>query len=379
MDDVLIIGGGVIGLSIARELHLRGVGSITVLEKGVCGEEASWAAAGMLGPQAEADQMGPMFEMQCESRDLYPDFAAALHEETGVDIELDRAGTLYLAFDDADTVHLKKRFEWQRAAGLPVEELTAADAMREEPEIADAVQGALYFPGDWQVENRKLVEALQRFAELNGIEVREQEPAENVLVEDGKVTGVETASGKYPAGRVVLATGAWSSHIKIGDELLPFAVEPVRGQILALHSEGRMFRHVIYSRRGYLVPRAGGRLLIGSTSENVGFDRSTTSSAESKLREAANEISPALADLRVMDQWSGLRPMAPDGLPVLGEIAGAKGLFVATAHYRNGILLAPATAQIVADFLIDGLRSRYLEHFGPDRFARSGNAKTGAI
>lgn len=364
-----MIGGGVIGLAIARELHKKGVKHITLLEKGTVGQESSWAAAGMLGPQAEANEGGAFFDMTVVSRDLYPAFAAELLEETGVDIELDRAGTLYLAFTDDDVSELHERFRWQRKAGLEVEHLSAADARKAEPFVSPDVRGALFFPKDWQVENRKLLTALRRYAEINGIEIHENTQVERLIVEDAKITGAETGSGTFLADKTVLATGAWTSLIKLGIADLPVKVEPVRGQILAFRTAQRMFQRVIYSRRGYIVPRVDGRILTGSTSENAGFDKSVTESAAVRLREIAFEIAPSISGLPIAGQWAGLRPFAVDGLPVLGGIAGVEGLFIATAHYRNGILLAPLTARIAADRLVDGTDSTYFADFGLDRFS----------
>lgn len=366
--EILIIGGGVIGLSIARELHKSGVSSITVLEKGRCGEESSWAAAGMLGPQAEAHEGGAFFDMTVTSREMYPQFAAELLAETGVDIELDRQGTLYLAFTDDDVAEIKKRFEWQRKAGLPVEHLSADEARRAEPFISTDIRGALLFPNDWQVENRKLLAALKRYAEQNGIEIRENAAVEQLIVEDGHVSGARTATDTFFAGVTILATGAWTSLIKLGDADMPLKVEPVRGQIVAFQTAKRLFRHVIYSRRGYIVPRADGRILAGSTSENIGFEKAETETVASSLRQMAAEIAPNLSSLAITDHWSGLRPFAMDGLPVLGSFAGISGMTIATAHYRNGILLAPLTAKIVADKVVEDIEPSYLAAFSPDRF-----------
>lgn len=367
-SKILVIGGGVIGLSIARELHKRGVGKITVIDKGACGEEASWAAGGMLGPQAEADEGGLFFDLMLASRDLYPGFAAELETETGIDVELDRTGTLYLAFSDDDSRHLVARAAWQREAGLPVESLSADEARRAEPFASPDVREALYFPGDWQVENRKLLAALRRYAELNGIEIVEHRNVEALIVEQGRVTGVETAVSLIHADKTVLATGAWTSLIKLGAAGLPVKVEPVRGQMLAFSTAKRLFRHVIYSRRGYIVPRADGRILAGSTSEFAGFEKTTTEQAASTIRQMANEIAPSVGSLAVGDHWSGLRPFAADSLPVIGSIAGIDQLIIATAHYRNGILLAPITAEIVAEKLTSGSEHAALTAFGPDRF-----------
>ena len=367
-SDVLIIGGGVIGLSIARELHKKGLKKITLLEKGVCGEESSWAAAGMLGPQAEANAGGAFFDMTVESRGLYPDFASELLDETGIDIELDRAGTLYLAFTDDDVSEVHERFRWQRKAGLAVEHLSATDARKAEPFVSPDVRGALLFPDDWQVENRKLLTALRRYAEVNGIEIRENTPVERLIVENRKITGAETDGGTFLADKTVLATGAWTSLIKLGLTESPLKIEPVRGQIIAFRTAQRLFQRVIYSRRGYIVPRVDGRILAGSTSENVGFDKSVTGSAATRLREIALEIAPSISSLAIAEQWAGLRPFAADGLPIIGEIAGIDALFIATAHYRNGILLAPLTAKIAAEKLTGDATSKYLFDFGPDRF-----------
>jgi glycine oxidase len=366
--EVLIIGGGVIGLSIARELQKRGVKRIGIVEKGVCGEESSWAAAGMLGPQADADAGGQFFDMTLASRDLYRDFAADLESETGIDVELDRRGTLYLAFTDDDVRHLRARYEWQSRAGLPVEKLSADDARQAEPFASPDVREALFFAGDWQIDNRKLLSALERYAGLNGIEIVENTTVERLILEENRVVGVETSSAEIRADACVLATGAWTSLIKLGDAEFPVKIEPIRGQIVAFHTAKRLFEHVVYSRRGYLVPRADGRILAGSTSEFVGFDNATTDAAAVALREAASEIAPSIAGLAIEDQWSGLRPYAADGLPVLGSITGIHGLTIATAHYRNGILLAPLTARIIADNLVGRVDHAAFTSFGPDRF-----------
>ncbi len=366
--EILIIGGGVIGLSIARELHKSGVSSITVLEKGRCGEESSWAAAGMIGPQAEANEGGTFFDMTVTSREMYPQFAADLLAETGVDIELDRQGTLYLAFTDEDVSEVHKRLKWQLKAGLPVEHLSADDARRAEPFVSTDVRGALLFPDDWQVENRKLMTALKTYADLHGIEIREDSAVEQLIVEDSRVIGSRTMTDTFYAADTILATGAWTSLIKLGDADMPLKIEPVRGQIVAFQTAKRLFQHVIYSRRGYIVPRADGRILAGSTSENAGFEKVVTELAASALRQMASEIAPNLSSLAIADHWSGLRPFAMDGLPVMGSFAGIDGMTIATAHYRNGILLAPLTAKIVADKVTKDIEPPYLAAFSPDRF-----------
>ncbi len=369
-SEVLIIGGGVIGLSIARELHKQGVKRITLLEKGVCGKEASWAAAGMLVPQTEAGQQDAFFELCCASRDLYPSFASELSDETGIDIELDRTGTLYLAFDDNDISEIHQRFEWQRNAGLTVERLSQNELRKYEPAISKTACEALFFKNDWQVENRQLVSALRSYAEINGIGILENTRVERLIVEENRVIGAETPNGRISAAITVLATGAWTSLIKIGNVDMPFKVEPVRGQILAFQPATQILGHVVCSSSGYLVPRRDGRILAGSTTENVGFDKTGTGSAAALIKEMAGKIVPTIDNLEIADHWTGLRPFVSDGKPVLGPINDLDGLFIATAHYRNGILLAPLTAKLVADKFVNGTDSEYFTTFGADRFRR---------
>ncbi len=376
-SDVLIIGGGVIGLSIARELHKQGVGRITLLEKGICGEESSWAAAGMLSPQVDTNEASPFFDLCCASRDLYPPFVEELFDETRVDIELDRAGTLYLAFSYDDVSRIRERFKWQRETGHSVEHLSAEETSRVEPFVSPFIREALFFPNDWQVENRKLISALKRFAEINGIKIRENTSVEKLVVNGNHVVGVETDDGIIYADMTIVATGAWTSLIKLGDAGIPVKIEPVRGQIVAFQSPKRLFQRVICCRGGYIVPRRDGRILAGSTSENVGFDRSVTESAVLSLKEMACEITPAIADMEIADHWAGLRPYASDGLPVLGSIGGLDGLFMATGHYRNGILLAPLTAKLAANKLISNIDSEYFKTFGVERFQFRGIGTSG--
>ena len=364
-QEVLIIGGGVIGLSLARELKKKGINRVTILERGEVGKESSYAAAGMLAPQAEADIKDVFFDFCSESLLLYSEFAGQLLSETGVDIELDREGTLYLAFTEKDVKEIQHRYQWQRKAGLAVERLAANEIHRFEPFVSPDVLEGLFFPNDWQVENRTLLQALRKFGELNNIEVIENAEVKRLLWENGKLIGVETKTSRFLAEKVVLATGAWTSLIQTDVLELP-QVKPIRGQMISFDSPERFFSKIIYSPRGYLVPRRDGRILAGATTEDVGFDQSVTDSALEMLREKTLEIAPSLVNLKISEKWAGLRPFAIDGLPILGEIA--ENLFLATAHYRNGILLAPITAKILAEKLVENKHSDYFKSFSPNRF-----------
>jgi len=367
--EVLIIGGGIIGLSIARELFTQGVKQLTIVDRGPLGAEASWAAAGMLAPNIESDTNSDFHRFGTESLRLYPDLADSLRDETGIDIELDRSGTFRVAFDEKEAADLLKTYEQQRKLGVTVERLKGDEVRDREPSVATGVCSALFYPNDWQVENRKLVSSLRLFAEINGIRIIEDTGVSELIVDGRRVTGARTPDAVIDADVIVLATGAWTSLIQIAGVAMPLEVKPVRGQMVSFTPGGRLARHVIYSERGYIVPKADGRVLAGATVEDVGFERGTTAGGIDSLRTAAAEIAPALGKLSIADQWSGFRPHVPDGLPVIGVVPGYENVWVATGHYRNGILLAPITAKIVAEKIVNGQESNYLRMFGPGRFS----------
>ena len=371
--DAVVVGGGVVGLSVARELARRGL-SVALTERGAAGAEASWAAAGMLAPQAEADRPDAFFRLACAARDAYPDFAAGLSEETGIDIELDQTGTLYVALDDGDAAECARRFDWQSRAGLAVERLTGREARELEPNVSPRAVGALRFPRDWQVENRRLVAALALSARRLGVEIREHTEALSISTTGaGLARSVETSRGTLEADAVVIACGAWSSLLVVGDgdERDVPRVEPVRGQMLCYETGAPFARHVLYGPRGYLVPRRDGRLLAGSTTERAGFDKSVTAEGRAEIVSHAEEIAPAVRGLKLADEWAGLRPRGADEWPIIGADARVENLFYATAHYRNGILLAPLTGRLVARMVAGEAADELLAPFSAERFRRA--------
>ena len=359
----MIIGGGVIGLTIARALAQRGVRDVCLIERGALGTEASFAAGGILAPQAEADRADEFFALACQSRDLYTNFAAALREETGIDVELDTTGTLYVALQEDDLKEIDKRYEWQSRAGLAVEKLTPSEARELEPCVSESLQGALHFPSDIQVENRRLLNALVNSVTKLGVNVVTETNVESL--ERGRMTGVQTSRGFVSCQTVIVAAGTWSSEI---ERSRTPKIEPVRGQMICFDAKPQLTRHVIYSPRGYLVPRQDGRLLAGSTSENAGFTKEVSAGGIKTILANAQEISPGISNLTIIDTWAGLRPRAADGLPVLGPCDEIDGLFYATGHYRNGILLAPVTGELIAEAVVAGHVSPLLAAFSPNRF-----------
>ncbi|HLL13961.1 MAG TPA: glycine oxidase ThiO [Pyrinomonadaceae bacterium] len=378
--DAVVVGGGVIGLAVARELA-RGGAEVILIERGATGAEASWAAAGMLAPQVEADCADEFFRLAAASRDAYPAFARELEEESGVCIELDRTGTLYLAFTEEDEEECERRFRWQTRAGLQIERLTADEVRALEPQVSARVRSALRFPLDGQVENRRLASALAKACAARGVRVVTQTEVNAIRVEDGRAASVETSRGETRASAVVVACGAWSSLLRMevsgargGSEATRPRIEPVRGQMLCFASTAQrpLVRHVVYSPRGYLVPRRDGRLLAGTTTEHAGFDKSLTGAGREAIELHAREIAPAVEELILSDAWAGLRPHGADDWPVIGATDDVPNLFYATGHYRNGILLAPLTGALVAGMILQrGATSPMLAAFTPERFRRA--------
>ena len=367
--DVIIIGGGVIGLAVARALARRGVSNVLLIDRSGAGAESSSAAAGMLAPQAEANRAHDFFYLTCRSRDMYPAFAAELFEETGIDIELDTTGTLYLAFTEQDAEELEKRFDWQSRAGLPLEKLSASEVRLLEPSINEDVRFALKFPFDTQVENRRLVNALALANTNLGVRLDIGTEVTGLRIERNRVTGVETSRGFIAGNSTVIAGGAWSSLLRDPSQALPDArIKPVRGQMLCFAANPPVTRHVVYSPRGYIVPRRDGRLLAGSTTEHAGFEKSVTAAGMQSILSASLEISPRIATLPLIDSWAGLRPRAADTVPVLGPCAEIDGVYYATGHYRNGILLAPITGELIATAIVDKTFPETWKIFLPDRF-----------
>lgn len=350
-SDIVIIGGGVIGLSAAWRLAQRGA-RITVLDARHAGR-ASWAAAGMLAPLAETGAPGPLVDLGLESLRAYPGFLAALREETGNDVALVGPGMLRMAVTDEQEHALCRSLSWQKERNLPLEWLDGPAVRRLEPGVSPAVQAALLSPHEKHVNPRKLLEALVQACLRRRVSLLADTPATGVVSSDGRVTGVQTAAGTIPCGRLLMAGGAWSGQAA-GVPNCKSLVTPVRGQMLSLDvSPSAPLRHTVYGHHWYLVPRAGNRVIVGATEERVGFDCGTTAAGVAALLAAAKELVPALADASLDSLWMGLRPVSADGLPLLGQMPGWQNVHVATGHGRNGILLTPITSGLMAEALLE--------------------------
>jgi glycine oxidase len=364
--DVAIIGGGIMGCAVALRLALRGVG-VTVIERGIPGAEASSAAAGILGTQMEADGSGPLLDLGLRSRALYPALAAELRDATGIDIGYVKSGVLAVAIDGAGAAELTARRAWQTARGLRVESLTAEQLHALEPNLGPEVRAALRFPDDAQVNARELARAFSQAAAAAGARFLQGRYVRRVLVRGGVATGVELDGEELASGAVVVAAGSWSGLVE-GAGVPATVVRPARGQLASIETRPPLFRHVLSVHgRGYLVPRRDGTVLAGSTVEMAGFRKEVTVGGLAQILGLARVLVPALNDAPVTGSWSNFRPFTEDHLPVLG-LTPVRGLVLATGHFRNGILLAPVTAEAIAELVATGTSAVDLAPFSVLRF-----------
>lgn len=338
---IVVAGGGIIGLSIAFEL--RGTGAdVTVFDAPPPGTRASNAAGGMLAPQKEAHGPGVFLDACLMSRTLWPRFAAQVAEASGEASTYRESGILTAAFTDDEWHALDATAAWQRACHLRVDTLTGDEARRLEPGLSPAVIGAAFFPDDHQLDPVAFMPALKAACRAKGVTFVDAR-ADAVVAESGRAVGLRHSGGIAEADEVVIAAGAWASLIEGVPKDL---VQPVRGQMIALAGDGLPER-ILGGPRCYLIPRGGGRAVAGSTEERAGFECVTTPDAIARLRAAVDELCPSAKGAQITRAWAGLRPWAGGDLPIIGPGPLAH-LHLATGHYRNGILLAPLTARMVA-------------------------------
>lgn len=352
-NDVLIIGGGTIGLATALELALRGV-SVTVLSRNFQ-EAALHAAAGMLAPQAEGLLPGPMLELCLRSRALYPEWIGKLESLTGINSEYWPCGIIAPLYDDA--VLSRSVEEEQHWCDRP-----SLDALQ--PDLSDEVTGGWWFPEDGQVNNQVMAQALHIAVQQLGVTLHEGVTVDRIAHDGTQVTGVYAANELYRADSYLLTTGAWSG------DLLSIPVVPRKGQMLAVRSRTgqQPLRHVLFGSEAYLVPRRNGRIVIGATSEDVGFTPHNTPAGVQQLLANATRLYPFLKDWILEQSWWGFRPATPDELPILGA-SPYSNLLLATGHYRNGILLTPITATLLAEVICQQRIDPILNAFQYSRFA----------
>lgn len=360
--EVLVLGGGVVGLSLARALRRRGI-HVAVLERGAVGREASWAAAGILRHADPVLLSGPMRPLADLAMRRYPSWAAELSEETGIDVELDHRGVLSVALHDEDDARIRALRDVAAAAGLAAEIVAPDEARRIEPGLSGDLVSACYAPGDAQVHPRKLVHALAESCRRGGVEICEGVRAERIETH-GRRRAVLSSGGRFVAERIAVALGAWSATLGIRD-LGAGEVVPVRGQILAFRPEipprGPV---VVRDGHGYLVARRDGKVLAGSTLEPGEWDKHVTLDGARRLTAMAASLVPSLSSAPLVESWAGLRPRHRRELALVGELDG-DGIYACTGHYTDGVFLGPTSAELLADLVTTGKTASEIAPLAP--------------
>jgi glycine oxidase len=367
---VAIIGGGVIGLAIGWRLAAAGC-SVDLFERGAAGHGASWAAAGMLAAGIEAEPgEAALYALNRLSQEMWPGFATEIEAASGMAVGYRDEGTVAVALTRDDAAQLRFHYEFQRSLGIELEWLSGTEARRREPCLHAGLAAAVFSPRDHQVDNRQLVTALRRVFLAVAGRLHEHAEVTAVTTAGDRVTGLRLGEALHAADVVVLAAGAWSAGIEGLPRTARPLVRPVKGQMLALRMDeaAPLLRHVVWTPKVYLVPRGDGRLIVGGTVEERGFDASLTAGGILALLEGAWRAVPGIEELAIDEMWAGFRPGSRDDAPMLGPSPLA-GLVLATGHHRNGILLTPVTADAVSRYVLSGEVDDAIRPFAIGRFA----------
>lgn len=366
LSEVCVIGGGLIGLATARELALRGA-SVRVFDARAPARAASWAGAGMLAPYSEASSDEALLDLCIRSLEQYPAFVAALREATGFDPQFRRDGTIEVAENAEHGARLREHVHDLRLRGVEAAFKEEREIRDLEPALLHAPFGGSFIADEAQVDNRRLGRALLAACAKLGVRVEGDAGEVAIEADERRVRGLRTARGFVPAPIVINACGAWADRLAGVPAALRVPIVPIKGQMLALQMSEPLIRRLLWLPFPYLVPRSDGRLLIGATVERQGFDARVSAGGIADLLGRALRALPALAPLPIVETWAGLRPGTSDGRPLLGPTA-LEGYYIAGGHYRNGILLTPISAQIVADLIEGKTPSVDCAPFSPARF-----------
>jgi glycine oxidase len=364
-----VIGAGASGLGIAWRLAAAGC-PVTAFERGAAGRGASWAAAGMLAAGLEAEPGEErLLALNLEGQRLWPAFRTELEAVSGIEVGYRDEGTLAVALTRDDVERLRFAFDFQRAGGIQLDWLSVVEARRLEPHLRPGVAAAVLSPNDHQVDSRRLVLALKQAFLAAGGALHEHAEVRALDIEAGRARGAIVGDERCAADVVVLAGGAWSAGLEGLPPAVRPPVRPVKGQMLALRMDPAqpLLRHVLWAPKGYLVPKPDGRLIVGGTVEERGFDPDLTAGGVLALLEAAWRALPTIEELPIDELWTGFRPTSRDDAPILGPTS-VEGLFVATGHHRNGILLTPLTALAVSEAVLSGRVPDLIREFTIDRF-----------
>jgi glycine oxidase len=347
--DAVIVGGGVNGSSIAFQLAKRGF-KVAIIEKDQLACKASRAAAGMLGAQTELTEDGPLFQLARKSRAMFPALADELRELSGIDIGLVNKGMLKIALTKEEKEELKKIITLQRQLGEETSWLEPEELINIEPGLSDRILGAMYIPHDGHVSAPDLSMAFAKSAAFLGADIEEYTEVIELIFDQGKVKGVITNTGNIYTDQIIVTAGAWSGRLlrESGIHIFTF---PVKGECFSVLTHKPLIEKTVFSHGCYLVPKKGGRLVVGATMIENTFDEHVSLGGLSGLMERAKEILPAIEKAKWEKAWAGIRPQTEDGLPYIGKHPKYEGLWIATGHYRNGILLSPITGLLIADLI----------------------------
>ncbi|MGH2496895.1 MAG: glycine oxidase ThiO [Ktedonobacteraceae bacterium] len=366
VTDVVIVGGGVIGCSIAYHLRKAGV-SVTVVEQGEIGAEASSAAAGLLAPLGSLAGPGPFADLLLASFALFPALAPELEDVSGIRMEYERTGALRVVRNPKNVSNLRKRMKAWQPLGLQMRWLTGEEARQLEPTLAPDVCAALYAPEESQVKASQVVKAFGQAAANLDAKLLSHTRITGIQQQHGRVTAIVTSQGDSIAcHHLVVATGAWSAQWSEWLDI-QLAVVPQRGQILALRQPAPPLRHIIFGEAAYLAPKQDGTVVAGATKEEVGFDKQLTAGGVAWLLSTANRLIPSLEQSAIESMWAGLRPKTPDNLPILGPAPGWENVTLATGHGSVGIMLSAITGQTLAELLVTGAAPELIRPFALER------------
>lgn len=356
----IIVGGGIIGLSLARAFYKLGY-DITIIEKGFLGRGASWAAGGMLAPQAEG-LTGLMLDFCLESRQIYKDFVDSVMADTGDDVGFWECGIIYPVFSEEEAEVVKRRVANYNRIGLKAEWFTRDELENAGYILGRQILGAAYYPDDKQVDNRLLTSALIKYIKSSRINTMERTIALAINTDKGKFKSVKTDKGDIEGDFCIISAGAWSGQI------CNTKVFPIKGQMISFRQKKGDVDKIFYSKKAYIIPRKNSDIvLVGATQENVSFKPENTVGGLFILLRGLLDTLPQLKDREFIDKWYGFRPATPDGLPIIGK-TDIENLYIATGHYRNGILLTPITVKLMVDLIHKQESSRYLDAFNFFRF-----------